>query len=109
MNLTKSVIVDTISKNIQQIRKYGVLKIGLFGSYAKNTNRPESDIDFLVELSPSQTTYDNYFALIEFLESLFGIKVEVVTIDSLSLVYPRFFGHGLGSIFLFKQRRTKVA
>ena len=84
MTLNKSFIIETISKNISQIQRFGVLKIGLFGSYVKDRGNPDSDIDLLVELNPDETNYDNYFDLIEFLESLFHTKVEVVTIDSLS-------------------------
>jgi len=73
-----------VSQNISHIRKFGVLKIGIFGSYVKNKEKADSDIDFLVELNPEETTYDNYFDLVEYLEGLFQNKVEVVTIDSLS-------------------------
>lgn len=84
MKLTKSIIVETISRNYFHLQKFGVLRIGIFGSYAKNKEKADSDIDFLVELNPAETTYDNYFDLVEYLESLFQKKVEVVTIDSLS-------------------------
>jgi predicted nucleotidyltransferase len=33
--------------------KYGVTKIGLFGSYARNEELPDSDIDIFVELKKS--------------------------------------------------------
>ena len=33
------------------VNKYGINVIGLFGSYADNSQRPDSDIDILVEFS----------------------------------------------------------
>ncbi len=37
-------------------RKYGVQKMSLFGSAARNQMRPDSDVDLLVEFKPSSTT-----------------------------------------------------
>ena len=38
-------------KKILLKKNFGVLNIGLFGSYAKDQQNPDSDIDFLVEFS----------------------------------------------------------
>jgi hypothetical protein len=56
--------------------KFGVLSIGLFGSYAKGTERPESDIDVLVELK--EPRFDSLAGLQIYLESKFGKRVEVI-------------------------------
>lgn len=47
---------QTASDKIRLIKqklssKYGVNKIGIFGSVARNEQKPDSDIDILVELS----------------------------------------------------------
>ncbi len=84
MELTKTTIVNRITENYSAIEKYGVVKIGLFGSYARNANNEKSDIDILVEFKLEATTYDNYFDLIEFLESIFQKKVDLVTIETVS-------------------------
>ena len=34
------------------VGEYGVRRIGLFGSYARGENKPESDIDIVVEMDP---------------------------------------------------------
>ena len=39
-------------KNYLQ-REFGVISIGLFGSYVKGTQKPDSDVDLLVQFEPS--------------------------------------------------------
>jgi predicted nucleotidyltransferase len=56
--------------------KFGVLSIGLFGSYAKGTERPESDIDVLVELK--EPCFEFLAGLQIYLERKFGRRVEVI-------------------------------
>ena len=40
-------------------KNFGVLKIGIFGSFAKREEKPDSDIDIFVEFSPGKKTFDN--------------------------------------------------
>ena len=48
----------------------------MFGSAARNEATEGSDLDFLVEFD--RKTFDNYMGLKEFLESLFGCRVDLV-------------------------------
>jgi len=34
-------------------KKYNIIKIGIFGSYARNTYNEHSDIDLIVEFKPN--------------------------------------------------------
>jgi hypothetical protein len=73
-----------LKKHGRKIReKYGVRKIGIFGSFARGDEKGGSDIDVLVEFEPGYETFDNYMELKFFLEELFGVKVDLVTLDSL--------------------------
>ena len=51
-------------------RKFGVLSIGLFGSYAKGIQGPESDVDLLVEIS--EPNFDSLVGLQMYLEKKLG-------------------------------------
>lgn len=63
----------------------GIIKVGLFGSYARNEQNEHSDIDILVDFDPEMETFDNYMASYELLENLFkGVKIDVVTKNGLS-------------------------
>jgi uncharacterized protein len=80
----KDEILSSLRQNSERLRLLGVCRIGLFGSFARNEARPESDIDLLVEFVPNKKTFDNFMALSFFLEELFGRRVELVTSESLS-------------------------
>lgn len=80
----KEQIFRLIQLNQQQIKSFGVKKIGLFGSYAKNQQTDDSDIDFIVEFEKDKKSYSSYIKLAFFLEDLFGRKVDLLTNKSLS-------------------------
>ena len=68
-----------------QLATFGVNKIGLFGSYVRNEQLPQSDIDILVDLDPAKETFDNFMNLYDYLEELFdGKKIEIVSVNGLS-------------------------
>lgn len=43
--------------------KYGVVKIGLFGSYARGDNNTDSDIDLAVEIEKGKKIYTTFWPL----------------------------------------------
>jgi predicted nucleotidyltransferase len=55
----------------------------LFGSVIRGDERPDSDIDLLVDLAENRGFRD-YLALVEELQSLLGRRVEVIIARSLS-------------------------
>ncbi len=57
--------------------KYGVKRIGLFGSYAKGTPAETSDIDLIVEFE--RPIGFRFVEFVEYLESLLGKPVDVLT------------------------------
>ncbi|MCX6681428.1 MAG: nucleotidyltransferase family protein [Methanoregula sp.] len=59
-------------------KRFGVAKIGIFGSYARGEERPESDVDVLVQFRNGQETFDHYMDLKFYLEDLFSRKVDLV-------------------------------
>jgi uncharacterized protein len=81
----KDNIINTLKRYHHQISNYGVKQIGLYGSYVRGQQTPESDIDLLIDFEPGYENFDNFMALYDFLENLFpGEKVEVVTKSGLS-------------------------
>jgi uncharacterized protein len=58
--------------------QHGASNVRIFGSVARGETRPDSDVDFLVELEPSRSLLDRV-ALIQDLEDLLGTKVDVAT------------------------------
>lgn len=76
--LTYKNILTKLEENKATIKKYGVKKIGLFGSYLRKEQKPTSDLDILVEFEKGKVTFDNYMDLKFFLEDLFECKVDLV-------------------------------
>jgi uncharacterized protein len=63
-------------------KQYEVIRLGLFGSAARGDFDPEtSDIDFLVlfDRREGMDYVRRYFGLSRDLESLFGLKVDLIT------------------------------
>ncbi|PJZ79534.1 nucleotidyltransferase family protein [Leptospira meyeri] len=55
---------------------FGVLQIGIFGSFAKDKVNSESDVDLLVEMK--NPDFDSFVGLKIFLEKLFERNVDLV-------------------------------
>ncbi|MFA4849851.1 MAG: nucleotidyltransferase family protein [Methanoregula sp.] len=59
-------------------KRFGVSKIGIFGSFVRGEERPDSDVDVLVTFRTGEKTFDNYMGCKFYLEDLFGRKVDLV-------------------------------
>ncbi len=79
--MTRDEILQKLEENRETIRGFGVLRLGIFGSYARGEQKEASDMDFLVELE--RPTFKNYFGLKFFLEKLFDCKVDLVFNDTI--------------------------
>ncbi len=68
-----------IQRHAEEIRSLGARRVGVFGSFARGDANEDSDVDVYVEFEESKRNYDNFFALHELLQGLFGRRVELVT------------------------------
>jgi uncharacterized protein len=73
-----------ILDNRQAIRKYGVNKIGFFGSVVRGQQRKDSDIDLLVFFDEGRLSFNNYMDLNFYLEDLLHTKVDLLTPEQIS-------------------------
>ncbi len=79
---TQKKIEETLKKYKPFLReKFMVKKIGIFGSYARGEESGESDLDILVEFYAPIGW--EFIDLKEFLENIFGKKVDLVTVKAL--------------------------
>ena len=74
-------ILTALEDSKEDIRRFGVRRLGLFGSAVRGENTGESDLDFLVEFD--RKSFDSYMALKNFLETLLGCQVDLVLADTL--------------------------
>lgn len=77
--LTQQNILQFLYENKDFFRtEFHVSKIGIFGSYARNEQGPDSDIDFLIEMESNvSNVYDLKWELREFLKKQFNREVDV--------------------------------
>ena len=84
--MTKEYILNFLTTHKQELQNnYALTKIGLFGSYAKDTSNENSDIDIVI-----QSTKKDFFLrddLKEYLEDNFKIPVDVGYLDSFRQYY----------------------
>ena len=55
--LTSEHIMKTLHLHREEIQKFGVRQIGLFGSFSTNNQHQKSDVDILVEFKKGKKTY----------------------------------------------------
>lgn len=58
--------------------KHGARNVRVFGSVARGEARPDSDVDFLVDMEPGRSLLDMGGLLMD-LRDLLGLEVDVVT------------------------------
>ena len=73
-----------IEAHAAELRSLGARRIGVFGSFARGEDTPESDVDVYLEFAAGMKSYDNFFAIYEFLQGLFQRSIDLVTDGSLS-------------------------
>jgi len=60
-------LIELQEKRTQILRvahRHGAKSVRVFGSYARGDERPESDVDFLVDMKTSRCTFVRFFVFI---------------------------------------------
>lgn len=81
---TQKELIGGLRRHRDDLRRLGVERIGLFGSFQRDEPDPESDVDLLVEFVPGEKSFDNFMAVSFLLEEELGRPVELVTRKALS-------------------------
>jgi uncharacterized protein len=65
------------------LKSYGAIRISIFGSYARGENRPDSDVDVLVDFKETISLID-LAHIIRLVKEKTGLKLDIVTKNALS-------------------------
>ncbi|MEK7587192.1 MAG: nucleotidyltransferase domain-containing protein [Patescibacteria group bacterium] len=76
-------LVEIKNKVTPILQEYGIKKASVFGSFSREENRSDSDVDLLVELGKPLGLFA-YSKLIRLMEESLGHRVDLVTNKSLN-------------------------
>ena len=77
--MNKQQAIESLTKNKAVLtQRFGVTRLALFGSTARNTATANSDVDILVSFDGVATS-QRYFGVQFYLEDLLGCSVDLVT------------------------------
>ncbi|KKG12537.1 DNA polymerase III subunit beta [Methanosarcina sp. 2.H.T.1A.6] len=77
------VYIQKLHEMLPELReRYHVSYLGVFGSYIREEQKPESDLDVLVEFSKTPTIF-KFVNLENYLSESLGVKVDLVMKDAL--------------------------
>ena len=74
----KQLIEEKRDEILRLAVKHGARNVRLFGSVARGEDRPDSDVDFLVEAGPTTSSWFPAGLILD-LEETLGRRVEIVT------------------------------
>ncbi|MDR2728604.1 MAG: nucleotidyltransferase domain-containing protein [Chitinispirillales bacterium] len=79
---TQNELIDDITPVLHD---YPVKRAALFGSYARNEQRSDSDVDLLIDLGTNEKfpVVDYVFDMVNFLENKLNLHIDLVTVRSL--------------------------
>ena len=78
--------LEDMKKKIRKIlKKYGIVRAGIFGSYARGEQKKNSDVDLLIQPTKDMSLLDLSGLKIE-LEEILGKKVDLV---SYKYIHPK--------------------
>ena len=92
---TRQDIIDKLGEvKADLVRQYGVRKLALFGSYARNEQKESSDIDVIVEFEKPISGL-RFVSLAEAIEAAIGLPADVIPSDGIKPRYRDFVGKEL--------------
>lgn len=88
--MNRTAVLKLLTEHRDELRhRFGASHLALFGSAARDEMRADSDIDVLVEFEGA-ASFDRYVGLKDYLEHLFGAKVDLATE---AMIKPRLRRH----------------
>lgn len=90
-SINRGTILQILQDELPYLRaRFGIVAVGLYGSFARGTATESSDVDLLVELA--RPLGFEFVALADHLESVLGRKVGLATYETLErgLLTPRY-------------------
>jgi uncharacterized protein len=82
--MTSQDVIATLRQHEQDLHARGVRHAALFGSVARGTDRPDSDIDIMIDIEPEAVRdIYTYVGLKNYIANLFTGPVDVINREAL--------------------------
>lgn len=82
--MSRDEVIAVLRQHMPEIRSFGVSRLALFGSVARGEDRPDSDIDILVEFSVPIGLFE-FVRVQRYLEGLLGRAIDLATPDAIRM------------------------
>lgn len=80
--MTRDEVLSLLAQHQAELAAFGLRRLALFGSVARNEAGPDSDIDVLVEFD-GDTTFSRYAKLYDCLEEILPRRVDLAIASSI--------------------------
>jgi predicted nucleotidyltransferase len=79
--MTRETALALLNEHRDELAAFGLRRLAVFGSVARNEARPDSDVDVLVEFE-GKPTFNRHVGLYDCLEDLLERPVDLVTVSA---------------------------
>lgn len=77
-NISKEEIISYLKRNKQFFKeKFGVIHIGVFGSFVRGEQSAQSDIDIIIKMEKDKKNIHNFLNFKRLLEGRLGVKIDM--------------------------------
>jgi predicted nucleotidyltransferase len=80
---TKYEVMERLRNHADRLLALGLARIGVFGSFVRESPEEHSDVDLLLEFRPNEKSFDRYMEAIFLLEEILARRVDAVTPEGL--------------------------
>ncbi|RYC67466.1 MULTISPECIES: nucleotidyltransferase family protein [Spirosoma] len=85
----KQQVFERVHSHRSAIELFGAARLGLFGSFVRDEQTPDSDVDFVVEFQEGKKTFRNFMNMADYLEKVLNRKVDLLTWEGMASFVKR--------------------
>ncbi|WP_020596244.1 nucleotidyltransferase family protein [Spirosoma panaciterrae] len=75
---------ERIQAHQNKLKQFGAARLGLFGSFVRDEQQTDSDVDLVVEFKPGAKKLHNFLDMADYLEEVMARKVDLLTWDGMA-------------------------